>query len=583
MTANVTAYESKFSDMRGYVGSEVAGNSEQKTPAWSVDVHAYGCRRHLRLHTLTCDADTLGALPKTLSSAAMYSGQGGPPEPGSEPPVSSRDFPSVPTVPSHPPCGHTQGQTMPTPQLDAWFEAVPTHPVNFQRDAAAHDSGDRVVLPPAARRESSLRDCGATEGVNPSVLPSFQAIVEEPLPSVATVANTSRENEPTTVPSSSAQQVSSGNSSLPSHTAQPPSDTARPVRPQGPQAEGTGLLKIMKWSESLDLALIMAVNVLGSFKELGHGQKGPAFNKVSEQCAQISTFASVKHLLTGKKCADRFDRLLKEHRIAREQNKNRSGTDDEEVSDKTQILDDICDFIDDAKENFQSAAAKKRDEQATLVSAGQMLRQRAMQRGPRRKRKSDSTNDSPPSGDDVQGPLHTPVARGAAVVDSDGDAEREPETQAPQPEAQIPQAEGNHCHDAVPSTPTGGPTVVTPASGRRMKRMKRVTTTDEDDEMDMLHAAAEREKKRLENEQARLELDREGLQTRKQDLELRKEQQELSRLEIEARLKIERERSEEEKLAREADRAERKSQSEHNAKVLDALMNTVSMLAELKK
>lgn len=318
--------------------------------------------------------------------------------------------------------------------------------------------------------------------------------------------------------------------------------------------------KNIKWTEACDLCLLTTINSLGAFKEIGHGKKGPAFVKVYDQCVLSSIFAPVKHLLNGKKCADRFDRLVKEHRVRREQDKNKTGTDDEVVSERTQILDDIIDFVYDAKENYQSAASKKRDLLDTLVAAGQEIRQNAMTRGPRgkkRKRKDGSASDLDDAGDTRQ-----PSARPAAVLqDSDDDGT---DHNAPS---------GDKSPPGVATTPTGGQVVVTPARARGTG----------DEEMEMMIAADQREEKKLQNEQARLEIDREGLQTQKQDLELRREQQALARIETEARIALDRARAEEEKKDREQDRAERKAQAEQNkmqaqenAKVLNALVNLLS-------
>lgn len=310
----------------------------------------------------------------------------------------------------------------------------------------------------------------------------------------------------------------------------------------------------MKWTEALDLSLLVTVNSLGAFKEIGHGQKGPAFAKVAEQCVLGSTFSPVKHLITAKKCADRFDRLVKEHRVAMEQNKTKTGTDDEVVSERTQILDDIIEFVDDAKENYQSAAAKKKDLMDTLVAAGQQMRQNAMVRGPRGKKRVSLEGDADREGSQEN------AARGATVVDNSDD----------DTSVAAGEVEGN----PVATTPNGngGPVVVTPARGRK----RRNPGAGEDDEMDLMLLADEREEKRLKNEQERLALDREGLQTQKEDLELRKEQQALTRMETEARIKLDKERAEEEKNARAEERAVRKQQAEENAKVLNALVNLLS-------
>lgn len=308
------------------------------------------------------------------------------------------------------------------------------------------------------------------------------------------------------------------------------------------------LPKVIKWTEALDMSLLLIVNSLGAFKEIGHGQKGPAFAKVSEQCSNSSVFTPIKHLLTAKKCSDRFDRLVKDHRVRREQEKNKTGTDDEPVSEKTQILDDICDYVDDAKEQYQTTADKKRELLDSLVAAGQQIRQNAMVRGPRGKKRARDENERHGEKD----------ARAAIVLeDSEGDDDDD---------------------DAGGNTPrTSGATPNGPASQQTPRgRVSARRGNEDDDELEMLLAADKREDKKLENEEVRLELQREGLRTQQDELALRKEQHELSRMEVEARIKLDAERAEEDKKSREEDRAERKAQAQQNAKILDVVMNLLS-------
>lgn len=208
----------------------------------------------------------------------------------------------------------------------------------------------------------------------------------------------------------------------------------------------------------------------------------------------------------------------------------------------------ISNFLDDARENYQSAAAKKKDLLKTLVAAGLKIRENAMMCGPRGRKRARLENVDGNDGWEK-------AARGAAVLQDSDDASSAADVDA-NPSATTPKA-------------NAGPAEITPACGRT----RRSPEGGESDEMELMIAADEREEKKLKNEQERLAIDREGLQTRRKDLELRREQQALAKLETEARIKLDIERAEEEKKARAEDRAERKQQAEENAKVLTALVN----------
>lgn len=108
--------------------------------------------------------------------------------------------------------------------------------------------------------------------------------------------------------------------------------------------------KNIVWTEGKDVALLIIVNSLGAHTAVGHRQKCPAFAKLSEECLASSVFSDIARLLTGKKCADHFDKLVKDHCCQRKAKDNMTGTDDESFMQKTILMDDLCEILDDARD-----------------------------------------------------------------------------------------------------------------------------------------------------------------------------------------------------------------------------------------
>lgn len=122
------------------------------------------------------------------------------------------------------------------------------------------------------------------------------------------------------------------------------------------------------------------------------------------------------HILSGKKCSDRFGKLVREHRVTRMDKEVQNGTEDENFNEEIHILDDMCDFIDDARDDHESAAEKKTQTEDGIVTAGKNMCTLAMERGIKKARRG--------SGPVVYGSTSAPppaVRSGSAIVTDDSD------------------------------------------------------------------------------------------------------------------------------------------------------------------
>lgn len=100
--------------------------------------------------------------------------------------------------------------------------------------------------------------------------------------------------------------------------------------------------------------------------------------------------------------------------------------------------------------------------------------------------------------------------------------------------------------------------------------------SDEDEELAMIAKAEERESQKLEIDNARLEMEKGQAEIQREEILLRREVQKQTAKESEARLKLEHERLEEEKMQRAADRSERKALCDRQDKMLEAMLNMIS-------
>lgn len=124
------------------------------------------------------------------------------------------------------------------------------------------------------------------------------------------------------------------------------------------------------------------------------------------------------------------------------------------------------------------------------------------------------------------------------------------------------------------SSPTGGITTVTPWSVGR--RGSRALPVQEEEELDMVSAAEEKESKKLENDSARLELEKESLAAKTAEIYLSRQQHELVKAEFEALMRLYREHANADKHAREADRVGCQAQTVRSDKILEAVLMLMS-------
>eukprot|EP00171_Calliarthron_tuberculosum_P004101 IDg4101t1 len=106
-----------------------------------------------------------------------------------------------------------------------------------------------------------------------------------------------------------------------------------------------------------------------------------------------AAFSELSEPLTGKKCADRFNKLIKEHWASQKPRENMTGTDDEDAGTDVEIMDDICEVHDDTREEHDAGAAKKRSAETGLMEAGKRMRNTAMASGSKKARTAGEDED----------------------------------------------------------------------------------------------------------------------------------------------------------------------------------------------
>jgi hypothetical protein len=161
---------------------------------------------------------------------------------------------------------------------------------------------------------------------------------------------------------------------------------------------GRGIGRIV-YNDAMDMILLVAVNTTGAHVAK-YGEAATCFEEVQKICIADPAYSRCG-ALTRKSVWDRFKKLKAEFLERERKNRNASGID-EEVTEKDDLLADICEQIEDARLEIEKAGARKRKREQDLIDAGKTVRNRALKR--MKRRMNDSCDDysdvdcpSPPS------------------------------------------------------------------------------------------------------------------------------------------------------------------------------------------
>jgi hypothetical protein len=130
--------------------------------------------------------------------------------------------------------------------------------------------------------------------------------------------------------------------------------------------------KPFRFNAERDLLLLRQVMAEEPYAA-SHGARLGVWQRVADVLATAGVDVS------GRSCHDRFDFLVAEHKRESSQALRRSGTE-EEVSERTNLLDDIVEAMEEHRAQADAAAARRRSTEARLESEGERLRAAATRR-----------------------------------------------------------------------------------------------------------------------------------------------------------------------------------------------------------
>jgi hypothetical protein len=167
------------------------------------------------------------------------------------------------------------------------------------------------------------------------------------------------------------------------------SDGSRPPTPQSlhrsitsdVQSSVKGVGRIV-YNDAMDMILLVAVNTTGAHVAK-YGEAANSFEEVRKLCAADPAYSRCMGL-TKKSVWDRYKKIKSEFLTKEIENRNASGID-EEVTEKDNLLADICEQIEDARLEQEKGLAQKTKHDQDLIIAGEAVRNRALERMRRRK------------------------------------------------------------------------------------------------------------------------------------------------------------------------------------------------------
>lgn len=217
----------------------------------------------------------------------------------------------------------------------------------------------------------------------------------------------------------------------PASAAVTPNQPVAAERVNGRALPFSGHARRAKFSRAMDLHLLRAV-ASSQAHLAGYGAKQDAFDRVAADCKAAACFTHLPIALTGKSVRDRYRKLMADFRKDDKAQRALSGTDDEEVTELTELLADLAEGEDDATAKREAEKEKKRGIEERLVAAGSSMRDMALKRHRKNNMKqaskaggshgsSGDSNDD----DDVSDPGTSRRTGSAAGLEDDVDLMRE--------------------------------------------------------------------------------------------------------------------------------------------------------------
>jgi hypothetical protein len=160
------------------------------------------------------------------------------------------------------------------------------------------------------------------------------------------------------------------------------SDGSRPPTPQSlhrsnagdEQSSVKGVGRIVYY-DAMDMILLVAVNTTGAHVAK-YGEAANSFEEVRKLCAADPAYSRCLGL-AKKSVWDRYKKIMSEFLTKEIENRDASGIN-EEVTEKDNLLAEICEHIEDARLEQEKGIARKRKHDQDLIISGEAVGNRAL-------------------------------------------------------------------------------------------------------------------------------------------------------------------------------------------------------------